>query len=168
MSKSSEIVDAKGLSSTELVSVLNSALADEYLAAFQYLLGAPIVYGLERKNIEDTMYKHYEEEMEHAKWLTQRIIELDGTPLINPTQWFKVTNCGYIEPNNPKTDVIVEQVLTAERCAIEVYNSILDKVKDKDPVTFDIIRKILSEEEEHERDFMDYQDDLKEAKSQVL
>lgn len=165
--KSTEIVAESGLNPEELVAVLNSALADEYYAWYQYVAGAPIAYGLFRDEVESQMNEHAKEELKHAEWLSKRIIELNGTPLINPSLWPAVSNCGYIEPSEPRTDILVAQVLKAERCAIEVYQAILEKVKGKDPVTFHIIRKILEEEEDHEQDFQDIEDDFKGALSQL-
>jgi bacterioferritin len=44
-------------------------------------------------------------------------------------------------------------VIKAERDAIEVYNRLAQKTHGKDPVTYNLIVHILSEEVEHEDEF---------------
>ena len=84
--------------------------------------------------------------------LVERIIQLGGTPLLSPEEWYKKTNCGYLIPTDPSYKAIIEQNIEGERCAIETYHDILNFTKDKDVVTYDLILEILKEEIEHEHD----------------
>ena len=47
-----------------------------------------------------------------------------------------------------------------EQCAIQVYNDILQMVKDKDPVTYNIVLQILTDEIEHEDDLQAVMEDI--------
>ena len=57
-------------------------------------------------------------------------------------------------------DRLLDQNIKGERCAICVYQKILDYVRGKDMITGHIIRHILQEEVEHEQDLEDIQRDI--------
>ncbi len=135
-----------------IVKELNKALADEFLAAYQYWIGSKIVKGYFRKTIQDELSEHAQDEFRHAQMLADRIIQLNETPIINPKDWFKLTTCGFTPPTNPNSIAILKQNLKSERCAIGIYNNLLKKLKDKDGNTFHMITHILKDEIEHEND----------------
>jgi bacterioferritin len=89
-----------------------------------------------------------------------RIIQLGGTPVTDPRDWFKLTNCGYEAPNDPDAIKVLEQNIKSEQCAIKMYNELLGKSKDKDPVTYNIILGILQMEVEHEEDLQALLEDI--------
>jgi len=156
--KGTEIV---GMDVKELIEMLNRALADEWLAYYQYWVGSYLVRGPMRPAVEAELKEHAEEELKHAGMLAQRIIQLGGIPLIDPAEWSKKTNCGYDAPKDPSVFKILEQNIKGEQCAIVVYKKILDKVKaGDDPITFNMVRKIMEEEVEHEEDLQAIQEDL--------
>lgn len=144
----------------ELLGLLNNALADEWLAYYQYWVGAKIVKGPMKDAVEAELLVHATEELRHADLLAARIIQLGGTPLITPQEWFKRTNCGYEIPNGPFVKAILTQNIKGEQCAIGVYQKLLGVVKDKDPVTYDIVLGILQDEIEHEEDLQAWDEDL--------
>jgi len=145
----------------ELIDLLNKALADEWLAVYQYWAGSYVVKGPMRPEIEAELKEHAKEEMEHADMLATRIIELGGEPILNPHDLGKMSNCGYEEPKNPKTKEILKQNIHGEQCAIGVYNTILEKLKGmNDAITYNMIRKILQDEVKHEQELQDLQEDL--------
>jgi bacterioferritin len=147
-----EIVEAAGLDVNELLKLLNRAFADEWLAYYQYWIGAQIVEGESRKTLEDELIEHADEELEHAQKLADRIIELGGTPILEPKEWYDVTNCGYKKPDKVDAKSILKQNIEGERCAINVYRHLLNFTKEKDPVTYDMLLDILADEIEHEED----------------
>jgi len=53
--------------------------------------------------------EHAGDELRHADMLAERIIQLGGTPIIKPEDWYKMTNCGYDAPEDPHVRVILEQ-----------------------------------------------------------
>ncbi len=145
--KAREIV---GVDVDELIKRLNSALADEWLAVYQYWVGSKIIAGPMADAVEAELVEHAEEEKEHADMLADRIVKLGGTPLIDPKMWFEETKCGYELPDNEYVKVLLEQNIDGERCAIEVYKDLLGFIQGKDPVTYHIIREILEDELDHE------------------
>lgn len=145
----------------ELIELLNKALADEWLAVYQYWVGAYVVKGPMRPEIEEELKEHAKEEMEHADMLAKRIIELGGEPILSPMELEKMSNCGYEAPTNPTTKEILKQNIQGEQCAIGVYNAILEKLKGmNDSITYNTIRKIMQDEVKHEQDLQDLQQDL--------
>ncbi len=142
-----------GMNVKELVELLNKALADEWLAYYQYWVGAKVVKGPMRSNVESELEEHAGEELEHAGMLADRIIQLGGTPILSPDEWKKKTNCGYDAPTKPDVVTLLKQNIAGEQCAIKTYNRILEKLKSgNDPITFNMVRKIMEDEVEHEED----------------
>ncbi len=141
-----------GVNVDELLKMLNKAYADEWLAYYQYWVGAKVAVGRMRGIVAGELEEHAGEELKHAVMLTERIITLGGTPLLTPQDLLKESGCGYDAPSNPDTRKLVEQNIKGEQCAIMTYKKILDFVEGKDPVTYHIILEILEDEIEHEED----------------
>lgn len=151
-----------GKTADATIKMLNKALADEWLAYYQYWSGALVVRGKMRPEIEKELKEHAEEELKHAEMLAKRIVELGGTPIVEFSELLKQANCGYDAPKDPSTSAVVAQNVKGERCAIAVYNGILQKLKGSDDyITFNMVRKILEEEVEHEEDLENLASDLK-------
>ena len=144
--------DIVGVDITKLVTLLNKAYADEWLAYYQYWVGSKVAIGRMRGIIAKELEEHANEELEHAGMLTERIIQLGGSPLLTPQDWLKESGCGYAAPKDPNTKKLLEQNIKGEQCAITTYKKILDFVRNKDDVTEHIIREILEDEVEHEED----------------
>ena len=151
----------KGIDVQATIQMLNKALADEYLAAQQYLAPIGLAIGKLRPEVEEEFQKHYEEELKHAQMLKDRIIQLGGIPLQSPEEWYAKTNCGYTKPTDYNTKVLVAQNLEAERKAEDVYDAICKACKEAgDLITFHIARKIWEDEQEHEQDLEDFLNDM--------
>ncbi len=141
-----------GMDVNELVKELNKALADEWLAYYQYWLGAKVAKGTMRGAVVAELIEHANDELRHADMLAERILQLGGTPVLSPEEWYKVTNCGYEAPSDPNVKTLLEQNIKGEQCAIDVYQKLSEHLKDKDPITYQIVLEILKDEVEHEDD----------------
>lgn len=75
-----------------------------------------------------------------------------------------MTNCGYEAPEDHFVAPILEQNIKGGQCAIEVYKKLLDTVKDKDPVTYNMVLEILEDEIENEEDLQAFLVDWEEMK----
>ena len=150
--KGREIVERAGVDVNTLIKVLNQAYCDEWLAYYQYWVGAKVAAGPHAHALIPELEEHAQEELDHANKLAKRIIELGGTPTLSPVEWMSESSCGYLTPSNPDAMEILTQNIQWERCAIEVYNRILERLKGRDPVTAHIIREILEDEIEHEEE----------------
>jgi bacterioferritin len=148
----------------KLIKLLNKALADEWLAYYQYWVGAKVATGLMREIVSEELTEHANEELKHANILADRILQLGGTPLLDPQSWHKQTNCGYELPKDPNTKTLLKQNIDGERCAIKVYKKLLAFVKNKDEVSYRMLLEILEDEIEHEDDLEAIVQDMKVAK----
>ena len=144
----------------ELLTLLNKALADEWLAYYQYWIGAKVVKGPMKDAVIAELTLHATEELSHAELISTRIIQLGGVPVLSPDEWTKISNCSYDAPVNPYVEVVLEQNIKGEQCAIKTYSDLLDITREGDPVTYNIILTILSQEVEHEEDLSSLKEDL--------
>jgi len=149
-----------GMDISKLLKLLNKAFADEWLAYYQYWIGAKVAKGLMRGAVVAELEEHAGDELKHAGMLTERIIQLGGTPILKPEDWYSMTNCGYEAPEDPNVRALLEQNIKGEQCAIDVYRSLLEKVKDKDPITYNMALEILEDEVEHEEDLQAILEDM--------
>jgi bacterioferritin len=140
--------------------MLNIALSDEWLAYYQYWIGAKVVKGPMKDAVISELQLHATEELTHAELLATRIVQLGGTPVISPDEWSKITNCGYEAPADPYVEIILDQNIKGEQCAIHTYNKLLDITREADPITYNIILKIITDEVEHEEDLAALKEDL--------
>ncbi len=149
-----------GMDVKKLLEMLQRAFCDEWLAYYQYWLGAKIVKGPMKDAVIAELEQHATEELSHALLLTNRIIQLGGTPITKPAEWYKWTNCGYDAPDDPYVKVILEQNIKGEQCAISVYQKLMQETQTKDPVTSNMVLTILEQEVEHEEDLQSLLEDL--------
>ncbi|HPJ77548.1 MAG TPA: ferritin-like domain-containing protein [Prolixibacteraceae bacterium] len=150
----------------KLLEMLNAALSEEWLAYYQYWIGARLMEGPMRSEVEPELLLHADQELNHAVMVVDRIIQLGGTPVINPKEWTNWARCAYDEPADPYIEVILEQNLKGERCAIERYKEIADFTSGKDHTTHQMAVQILNEEVEHENDIEDWLTDLERMKEE--
>ncbi len=106
------------------------------------------------------LLQHAADELRHADMLAARIIQLGGTPITKPEDWYKVTNCGYDAPEDPFVKAILAQNIKGEQCAIMTYQKLVQLTATKDPVTYNIVLQILQDEVEHEEDLQSEMEDL--------
>ena len=148
------------LDTEKLIQMLNEALAEEWLAYYQYWIGARVMEGPMRSEIEPELLLHADEELAHAVLVANRILQLGGTPLLNPNQWTKFAKCDYEEPTDPYVEEILNQNLKGERCAIQRYQDIADFTAGKDHATHQMAIQIMNDELEHEEDIEAWINDL--------
>ena len=144
----------------KLIEVLNKAFSDEWLAYYQYWIGAKVVKGPMKEAVIAELTQHAADELRHAGMLAGRIIQLGGTPVTEPKEWYKLSNCGYDAPNDPFVKTVLAQNIKGEQCAIMTYKKLLNATMGKDPVTYNVVLQILQDEVEHEEDLQAEMEDL--------
>jgi len=150
----------------QLLKMLNAALAEEWLAYYQYWIGAQIMEGPMRSEIEPELMLHANQELGHALLVVNRIVQLGGIPVTNPADWTRLARCAYEDPTDPYIEIILNQNLKGERCAIQRYKEIADFTMGKDHATYQMAVQILNEELEHEHDIEDWLRDLDRMKEE--
>jgi bacterioferritin len=144
----------------KVLDLLTRAFADEWLAYYQYWLGAKVAKGPMKEAVIAELLQHAADELRHADMVSLRIVQLGGMPVTSPKGWYDKTNCGYDAPDDPYVAVLLEQNIKGERCAISVYNKMLAETQHDDPVTYNLALQILQDEVEHEEDLQSLQEDL--------
>jgi bacterioferritin len=162
--KAREIVN---LDVSELLSELNKAYADEWFAYYQYWIGSLLAKGPLRGMAAGELAEHAGDELDHARRLAERIIQLGGDPVKDPADWSSTGNCGYLVPEDVSVPALIEQAVQGEQCAIDHYNKLLDRTHHKDAVTYALLVSILEEELEHEEEFQSILDDLGEMQREM-
>jgi bacterioferritin len=130
---------------------LNTVLTNELTAINQYFLHARL---MENWGVLKLAKKEYDEsigEMNHADWLIQRIIMLDGLPNV---QRLGNVNVGESVPEAFKSDLNLEK--TNQSCLKEAIG-VCEQARDF--VSRDTLLKILDDTEEH-IDYLETQFDL--------
>jgi bacterioferritin len=150
-----------GMDVDELIDTLNRAYASEWLAYYQYWLAARVLRGPMKDAVAAELNLHAAEELNHAVLLAGRIVQLGGTPVLDPKDWFHLSPCAYAAPADPYVGAILEQNIVGEQCAISSYKLLMDTTKDKDMVTYNLALTILQQEVEHEEDLQSLEEDLK-------
>jgi bacterioferritin len=161
-----EAIKVASVDVDKLLEMLNAALSEEWLAYYQYWIGARLIEGPMRSEVEPELLEHANEELEHAEMIADRIIQLGGTPVINPKDWTKLSRCPYDEPADPYIEVILQQNLRGERCAIQRYQEIANFTAGKDFATHEMAVEILNDELEHEEDIESWLTDLDRVKEE--
>ncbi len=160
-------VKIANLDVNKLIELLNAALAEEWLAYYQYWIGARVMEGPMRSEVESELLVHATEELGHAVLVVNRIIQLGGTPVLNPADWTKHAGCAYEEPTDPYIEKILEQNLDGERCAIDRYQGIAAFTEGKDYSTYQMAVQIMNDEIEHEEDLESWLTDIERMKEDI-
>lgn len=155
--KAREII---GMDVDQLITLLRKAFSDEWLAYYQYWVGAQVVKGPMKDAVIAELNQHAADELRHAGLVSLRIIELGGMPVTKPEDWYKWTNCGYEAPDDPYVETILQQNIKGEQCAITTYSKLLTTTREADPVTYNIVVQILQDEVSHEEDLQNLEEDI--------
>jgi bacterioferritin len=125
----------------KLIDVLNQLLADELTAISQYMVHSELCESWGYEKLHGAIEKQAIDEMHHAEWLIQRIIFLEGMPVVTKLNLMKIGHS-------------VKDILTndqdAEQDAVKAYNSGIALARSvSDQSTADLLTKILKMEEGH-------------------
>ena len=125
----------------KLIGILNQLLADELTAISQYMVHSELCDSWGYEKLHKAIEKQAIDEMRHAEWLIQRIIFLEGMPVVTQLNPMKI---GHAVPE------IVGNDEEAEQGAVKAYNdgiALAHTVGDQS--TADLLTKILKMEEGH-------------------
>ncbi len=125
----------------KLIEVLNDLLADELTAINQYMVHSEMCKHWGYKKLHEDIEKKAIDEMRHAEWHIERILFLEGVPVVSK---LKQVNVG------PDIMSIVANDEKAEADAIVAYNSAIALAGELgDEATADSLVDILHDEEGH-------------------
>ena len=125
----------------QVLKTLNELLSDELTAISQYMVHSEMCeawgYGKLHKAIE----KQALDEMHHAEWLIQRILFLEGIPVVSKLKTIRI---------GKNVEEIIGTDQSAEQEAVVAYNSAIGLAgESNDQSAADLLTTILKMEEGH-------------------
>lgn len=142
----------------QVIKVLNEVLATELVCTLRYKHHYYMAKGIHSESVREEFLEHAREEQEHADWVAERIVQLNGKPDFNPVVLAERSHSEYVEGGDLVT--MIEEDLVAERIAIETYLEIVRWLGNEDPTTRGLIERILAKEEEHAEDLSTLLEDI--------
>jgi bacterioferritin len=139
----------------QIVAELKVAYAMELETVQNYLANSVDLDGVRAEEIKKSLAADIQEELNHANLLAKRIKVLEGRV---PGSLELARNQKMLQPPEDSTDVItvIRGVIDAEESAITQYEKIIEMSDGKDYVTQDMVIEILSDEQEHRRQFVGF------------
>ncbi|MFI5253556.1 MAG: bacterioferritin [Bacteroidota bacterium] len=125
----------------KFINVLNDLLADELTAISQYMVQSEICDGWGFEKLHKAIEHTAKEEMHHAESLIQRILFLEGLPVVSNLKTIKIGKSVIDMLKNDQE---------SEVSAIRAYNQAIHLSQEgKDQSTAVLLTEILKMEEEH-------------------
>ncbi|MBE2202665.1 MAG: bacterioferritin [Anaerolinea sp.] len=125
----------------KLITVLNQLLADELTAISQYMVHSEMCANWGYNQLHNAIEAQAMDEMHHAEWLIQRIIFLEGTPVVAKLNPIKI-GASVLE--------MVTNDQEAEIGAVQAYNDAIKLAHEvNDQASGDLLLRILKMEEGH-------------------
>jgi len=135
----------------KVLSLLGDALTAELTAISQYFVHAEMCENFGYEALEGTIRKEAMDEMKHAEILIERILFLEGRPMMSRLFDIKIGS---------KVDEMLANDLKLEKDAIDRLNKAIGICAEVgDNGSFDLLQKILHDEERH-LDFIETQTSL--------
>ncbi len=126
---------------TKVIEFLNKALKNELTAINQYFLHSRMLKDWGVSVLAEKEYKESIEEMQHADWLIDRILFLEGLPNLQDLGKLRI---------GENVEEILEADLKLEHDAIPLLRDAIEYSDSiRDYVSRDLFNKILENEEEH-------------------
>ncbi|HTT03519.1 MAG TPA: ferritin-like domain-containing protein [Steroidobacteraceae bacterium] len=141
------------LDRTQVISILNQALATELVCTLRYRFHYFMATGIHSQAVKEEFKEHAAEELEHAERIAERIKQLGGKPEMNPDVLSSLSHSEYKEGTS-LADMIREDLI-AERIAVESYREIVRFFGERDPTSRILMEEILAKEEEHADELTD-------------
>jgi len=125
----------------ELLTVLNSLLADELTVINQYMVQSEMCANWGYSKLHKAIRKQAMDEMLHAEWLIERIIFFEGVPTVSKLNPMKIGK------------TVSEMISNDDETELKVVSEYNDAIKlahkADDQGTVDLLTKILKMEEGH-------------------
>ena len=125
----------------KLLTVLNQRLADELTAINQYMVHSEMCENWGYSKLHTAIKKQAMDEMHHAEWLIERIIFLEGTPVVSKLNSVKIGKTVLEIVSNDQDAELTG--LLAYNAAIKVAHEVADEG------SVELLTKILKMEEGH-------------------
>ena len=139
----------RGIDIQEIIDALDSFHAQSWVVVHFSLglknrLEGQAAAVLLSKELEDKA----QESIKHAKKLAERIAELGGTETADPTEFVMLSTLKRFSMPSSTSDVkvILSYILEQEQTIIRKYGDFMIKIRDKDDLSYHLLREILEDE----------------------
>jgi len=150
--KGKEIVEAE-LDIDEVIDDLNTAVANEWTAAYFYWAAANVIQGIAGEEVAEYFRKQVQDELGHASELANRIAELGGVPVDMIGKVEGVAKEKLTVPSNyGDAPGFLRKALEFEGKVIGYYNNLAKKYFGKDHATYALVSRILASEVREEEE----------------
>ena len=138
--------------------LLNAALATELVCVLRYQRYAVMDSATVADTVKNEFMKRAQEEQSHADQIAAHIVELGGQPNLNASS---ASDRGELELADDEmlTDMLAEDLI-AEHIAIDTYRDIIRYLGDREPVTRQLLEKIMSAEQGHTGELASLRDEM--------
>jgi bacterioferritin len=127
----------------ELIAGLNEDLANEYTAVISYLLYSRLVSGAHRMDLAAFFEAEIADELEHAKYLSHKIVALGGTPTTEPAE---------VKLSQDNREML-QLSLDAEKDTITRYTARIEQAEALGELALKVeLENLVSEETRHKED----------------
>lgn len=134
-----------------IAKLLNTAITDEMLSMYQYLVGSKY---LKDEEASKEFRTHAMEEYEHAETLIEMLNSISENVVVCPKDFMAYTHCGFTKP--VKNDItLLQDNIKGEECAVKFYQALIQLVPD---AFKEKIQKIINMEQEHVKDLQKHYD----------
>ena len=124
------------------LSRLNELLAEELEASIRYLHLGTLVQGIDRLVIQKVLQENHEETVEHAQQVSEKILQVGGTPKPKINLELTGEKCTGVEA--------LQTALLFEQAALDAYKEFLEVVEGSgDVVLEEFARQHVALESEH-------------------
>ncbi len=125
----------------KIIATLNALLADELTAINQYIVHSEMCANWGYSRLHEAIEKRAITEMKHAEKLIERILFLDGVPIVNKLSKIEIGSHVKAQFAND---------LAAEQMAVQAYNEGIQLATEAgDNGTRALLESILTDEEHH-------------------
>jgi bacterioferritin len=140
-----------------VASELNRLRATEIASYLQYKQHAYMAVSLFAPGLKEDFQTHADVELQHADLLGERVQQLGGVPVYNPTELGTKAAEEGIQPQQGATltEMVVENLLL-ERQQIAAYTALIRQIAETDLTTRQLLLRILAETEKHASELADY------------
>lgn len=129
------------------VRVLNIALSTELVCVLRYRQHHFQAKGIHAEPVSNETLAHSDDEFGHADKLANRILQLGGTPELDPSAFTAQPHAEYVTCDS--LEAMIKENLIAERIAVDSYREMLAFFGDRDPATRGVLEGILAVEGKH-------------------
>jgi bacterioferritin len=138
----------KGIEVQEIIDTLDSFHALSWVVALFCLGLNNRLEGQAAFLLSKELEDRAQESMKHAKKLAGRIAELGGTETADPTEFVMLSPLKRFSmpSSNSNVNEILSYILELEQSIIRTYGDFLHRIRDKDDVTYHVLREILEDE----------------------